>query len=376
MLRIGLCAPYDLARDGGVNSHIRAQAAALARLGHRVTIFGAASAPLSNGERRMSGCISPVIGGTETGMGIDPRAWARVGALFASERFDVVHVHEPLMPIVAWCAVLRARVPVVGTFHTHRERGHRFYARYGPLLQPLMRRLDVRLAVSPSARRTMARYFPGDYDLVPNGIDAGRFRGPAPRPADMDPARPHVLYVGRLEPRKGVVHLIEAMARVQREQAARLIIVGDGPEREACAARARERGVDARFVGRVADEHLPAYYQAADVVCSPATGDESFGIVLLEAMAAGRAVVATDIEGYRELVGDDPERASLVPPRDPGALAHALAALLGDREARARLAAGGPDFAARFDWMALARDLEARYVAQVALAARRTAAIP
>jgi phosphatidylinositol alpha-mannosyltransferase len=365
-LRIGICAPYDLARDGGVNSHIRAQALALRRLGHSVRVFGSASAPLPDGERAMSGCISPVIGGTETGIGIDVRAWRRVRRLFAAEQFDVVHVHEPLMPLVPWCALLQARAPIVATFHTHRER-HRFYSSYGRLLAPLMRRVAVRIAVSAAAKRTVERHFPGDYLVIPNGIDTSRFLMPTDRPSSMPSSRRHVLFVGRLEPRKGVEHLIDAMASVQRDAPpVRLVIVGDGPSRAALEARVREASVDACFVGRLPDDQLAAHYRAADVVCSPATGDESFGIVLLEAMAAGRPVVATDIPGYRELVADGAARGvRLVAAASPLALAAELTSLLRDGALRERLGAAGPAFAERFHWDAIARILDARYFALV-----------
>ena len=361
-LRIGICAPYDLARSGGVNSHIRAQARALAQLGHRVRVFGAASAPLSDGEVAVSPCVSAIIGGTETGIGVDPRAWWRVGRLCQRERFDVVHVHEPLMPIVPWCAVLRAAVPVVATFHVHREEGHRFYPRARPLLAPLMRRIARRLAVSDAARRTVARHFPGEYDVVPNGIDVARFRAPAARPDEMTGPGPHVLFVGRLEPRKGLEHLIDAMAQLHAQPpGVRLVVVGDGPARASLAARARGEGVDALFAGHVPDERLAAYYRSAEIVCSPAVGGESFGIVLLEAMAAGRPVVATAIAGYAELVGDGCAGVRLVRPGDPAGIARELIALLRDDGERARLGAQGAAFAARFDWSVVARRLEAIY---------------
>ena len=365
-LRIGICAPYDLARDGGVNSHIRAQARALRQLGHHVRIFGASSAPPPGEEHRICGCISPVIGGTETAMGIDPRAWRRVGQLFADEQFDVLHVHEPLMPLVPWCAVLQARAPIVATFHTHRERGHRFYRRYHALLAPLMRRVGVRLAVSRAAQRTVAGTFPGTYELFPNGIETERFRAAAPRPPVLLAGRRHVLCVGRLEPRKGLDCLIGAMADVQaRRPDVRLVIVGDGPDRERVRSQASLAGVDVLFAGRVSDADLPAYYRAADLVCCAATGGESFGIVLLEAMAAGRPVVATSIEGYVELAGEA-EAVRFVPPGDVRAMAEAIAAWLDDAPLRARAAAEAPNFTARFDWTTLARRLEARYGALAA----------
>jgi phosphatidylinositol alpha-mannosyltransferase len=362
-LRIGVCAPYDLGRDGGVNSHIRSQARALRRLGHDVCVFGASSAPLGDGELALSTAVSLVIGGTETGIGADPRSWWRVAALFRRARFDVLHLHEPLMPLVPWFALRQAAVPVVATFHTHREQGHRWYGPYRRLLAPLMRRIRTRLAVSEAARRTVARDFPGGYEIVPNGIDVGRFREPAARPAAMPDGSRVVLFVGRLEPRKGVDRLIRAMTIVAAHAPdARLVIVGDGPDRGALEAMARNAGIGATFAGRVPDDVLPAYYRAADIVCSPALGDESFGIVLLEAMAAERPIVATRIDGYAELLAQAGS-ARLVDVDDAAALAGAITILLDAPELRSTLGARGAAFVGSYAWDVIARRLESIYLA-------------
>jgi phosphatidylinositol alpha-mannosyltransferase len=361
-LRIGVCAPYDLGRDGGVNSHIRGQARALRRLGHDVCVFGASSAPLADGELSLSTCISLVIGGTETGIGIDPRAWGRVAELFRTARFDVLHMHEPLMPLVPWLVLRQSPVPVVATFHTHREQEHRWYGRYRWLLAPLMRRISTRLTVSGAAQRTVSRDFPGDYQIVPNGIDVERFRRPTARPAALPDHWRLVLFVGRLEPRKGVDRLIRAMAIVQRHAPdARLVIVGDGPDRAVLEATARENGVEVRFTGRVSDAALPAYYQAAELVCSPALGDESFGIVLLEAMAAERPIVATRIEGYTDLLAEAGS-ARLVDVDDALALASEITILLDAPELRRTLGARGGMFVRDYDWTRIAGRLESIYL--------------
>ncbi len=360
-LRIGLCAPYDLGRDGGVNSHIRAQARVLRGLGHDVCVFGASSAPLADGEVALSTSISLVIGGTETGIGVDPRSWWRVAGLFRTARFDVLHLHEPLMPLVPWFALRQSTVPVVATFHTHREQGHRWYGPYHWLLAPLMQRIHVRLAVSDAARRTVANDFPGDYEVVPNGIDVNRFRQAAARPATMPDDRRFVLFVGRLEPRKGVDRLIRAMAVVQQQAPdARLVIVGEGPDRAALEATARDAGVYATFTGHVSDDDLPAYYRAADIVCSPALGGESFGVVLLEAMAAGRPIVATRIEGYRELLASAGS-ARLVDVDDEAAIGREITLLLDAPELRRTLGASGAAFVRAYDWNTIARRLESIY---------------
>src|SRR6185312_6289843 len=233
-MRIGICAPYDLSVAGGVNTHIRAQAGALRRLGHDVCVFGAASGPLPDGEVSLGGCVSMVVGDTETGFGVDPRSWWTAKRLLRERRFDLLHMHEPLMPLPPWFVLKQADVPVVATFHTYRSQGHRWYPKYRWIFDPLMARVSVRLAVSEAAKRTVAEHFPGDYDVVPNAIDVARFATPTPRPPSMPADRRHVLYVGRIEPRKGVDRLVQAMPAVQERVAGvRLVIVGDGPDRDA-----------------------------------------------------------------------------------------------------------------------------------------------
>jgi phosphatidylinositol alpha-mannosyltransferase len=229
-------------------------------------------------------------------------------------------------------------------------------------LDPLMRRVGARVAVSEAARRTVARHFPGHYEIVPNGIDVARFERVARRsPIDPGRGRGQVLYVGRLEPRKGVDRLVRAMAGVQRDlPSAHLVVVGDGPDRPELESLQRNLGIHATFVGRVSNEDLPAVYQAADLVCSPALGGESFGIVLLEALAAGRPVVATRIAGYEELVGGT-ECVRLVAAGDADALAGEIVALLRNPDVVRAMAARGTALVRRFDWMVVARRLERLY---------------
>jgi phosphatidylinositol alpha-mannosyltransferase len=360
-LRIGICAPYDLGRPGGVNTHIRAQAAALRRLGHEVSVFGASSAPLTDGEVSLGPCVSLVIGNTETGFGVDPRSWRRVRQLYRARPFDVIHMHEPLMPLVPWFVLWQSMAPVVATFHTYREHGHRWYPRYRRIFEPLMRRVHIRLAVSDAARRTVSPHFPGEYEIVPNGIDVERFARPAPRPAGMQPSQRHVLYVGRLEPRKGVEHLIHAMATLPPTRSdTRLVVVGDGPDRESLEDAARHAGIAAIFAGRVPDSELPGYYQSADIVCSPALGDESFGLVLLEAMAAARPIVATRIAGYTELL-EPTGSARLVDAGNAQALARGIIEVLDDSEKAHDMGARGACAVRKYDWSAIAGRLDSIY---------------
>ncbi len=348
-----------------MNTVLRAQARALARLGHDVCVFGAASSPTSDGEISLGGCISVVIGDTETGFGIDPRSWWAVKQLLRAKRFDIIHMHEPLMPLPSWFVLWQADVPVVASFHTYREEGHRWYPKHRRIFDPLMARVQVRLAGAEAAKRTVAAHFPGDYEVVPNGIDVDRFAMPAPRPAAMPADRPHVLYVGRIEPRKGVDRLIRAMVQVQQcVPNVQLVVVGGGPDRAAVELLARELGVRVVFAGRVSDADLPAFYQAADVVCSPALGDESFGLVLLEAMAAGSPIVATNIDGYRELLKDT-GGARLADVDSPDSLAREISAVLEDPELARTLGQRGGLAARRFDWSVVAKRLEEIYYAAI-----------
>jgi len=358
-LRLAIVAPYDLSIPGGVNTQIRGQARALRQLGHTVDVFGPASGAVARGEHMLGRAVSIRMGGTDSGLGADPRAFRAVGRL-ARGPFDIIHVHEPLTPVVPWLVIAGARAPLVGTFHVHREAGHRWYALWKQLLKPLVRRLRARVAVSAAARRTVATSFPGEYEIIPNGIGVEEFRRARPRPSALAGNRRVVLYVGRLEPRKGVDHLIRAMALVQQSAPdVRLVIVGDGSERAALTALVGDHSV-VQFAGRVADEELIAYVQAADIVCSPALGGESFGIVLLEAMACGKPIVASRIEGYEALV-DEAGCARLVTPGDAGALGRELTALLASPESQRRLGLAGARAALEYDWAVIARRLDTLY---------------
>ncbi len=340
---------------------MRAQARILCRMGHDVRVYGPASAPLDPGETALCGAVMVRFGGTSSGIGLDPRAPWRVASVLGRHEFDVVHVHEPLVPLMPWSVLRQARVPVIATFHVHRETGHRWYQAARPWLRSLMRRVRYRIAVSEAARRTVAQHFPGPYRIVPNGVDVAAFQTNGSRPPVFSPGRHHILCVGRLEARKGTHHLIRAMAEVQRVRAdTRLVIVGDGPERRALASLARSLSVDAAFTGLVPDGGLPAYMHAADVLCSPAVGGESFGLVVLEAMACGKPIVASRIEAYQTLVGAG-GCGLLVPPGDAEALAGAILMLLADPPLREALGRRGAHAAQEYDWDAIGRALDEIY---------------
>ena len=266
-----------------------------------------------------------------------PRYRSQIQDVLDHERFDLLHFHEPFVPFLTLVTLRESRSVNVATFHA--------YAGYAPgyqlggrMLGPVAAsRLHGRIAVSAAARHFADRYLPGDYKVIPNGVDLQRFAHAVPLARWQD-GRPNILFVGRLEPRKGLIPLLKAFRIVRKAGCdCRLLVVGSGPlEREARRYVMTRRLAGVEFLGRVSDQEKVQLFKTADVYASPATGRESFGIVLLEAMAAGTAIVCSDIHGYKGVVRRD-EQALLVPPGDQRALAEAILRLVGDPDLRARL---------------------------------------
>ena len=362
-MRIALVSPYDYSVPSGVNNHIRHLRHEFTRLGHDARILVPSSEQVNDAHiiNASSSIIQVPFAGSIARISLSPRTYRRTKCILQERRYDVLHLHEPLMPMLP-LAVLRHHdlVPqaiCVGTFHSYREVSRAYY--YGaPIFRRFFKRLDGLIAVSRASKGYHARYFPGEYTVIPNGVDIGLFGC-----ADLCPieefgdGRPNVLFVGRMEKRKGLPYLIEAFVHVKRElPEARLIVVGayDDLDKVPFMLQVRHLGLsDVHFVGRVSDEELARYYHTADVFCAPSTGMESFGMVLLEAMAAGAPVVASDIEGYREVV-DNGVQGVLVEPEKPEALAAALISLLRDPQRRHALSASGREKAQYYAWPTIA----------------------
>jgi phosphatidylinositol alpha-mannosyltransferase len=225
-------------------------------------------------------------------------------------------------------------------------------------------RLDARIAVSRTAEASSRLYYPGDYRVIPNGVDVERFHPDRP-PFERwrDPSRVNLLFVGRLDPRKGLQYLLAAMPEVveRTRRRARLLIVGDSRLRGHFESQVppAARG-HVHFLGHVPADDLPRWYATADIFVSPASGNESFGIVLIEAMAAGRPVVATDIPGYRSVIHPG-ENAEAFPPGDTASLARVLVALSEDPARRALLAQRGRARALEFAWPRVTDQIEGVY---------------
>jgi phosphatidylinositol alpha-mannosyltransferase len=326
-MRIAMLSPYALTRPGGVQGQVIGLARSLRALGHDVTVITPADpdrpVPVSAGphyvvgrptELHSNGSVAPVA--------LGPLPVARAERFVRTGGFDVAHVHEPLAPMAAYGLVLTAPVPMVGTYH------RAGVSRWVPVLKPLAelvgRRMQVRVAVSDAARETAMRSSGGDFEVLFNGVDLDRFESVTPVADDRDPPRPTVLFLGRHEQRKGLGVLLDAFAMVERP--AVLWVAGAGPDSEVQRRRYPE-SERVRWLGIVSDEEAAARLAGADILCAPSLYGESFGMVVLEGMAAGCAVVASDIEGYRKAAAG---HATLVPPGDKQALARALGVALAD----------------------------------------------
>jgi phosphatidylinositol alpha-mannosyltransferase len=361
-MKIALVTPYDYPYPGGVTEHIAALDKCFRALGHDTRIIAASTTDedvLGDHVIKVSGAVANVpFSGSTARITIAPVVYRRIKQILKQEKFDVVHVHEPTVPMLSLVVLRHSHALNVGTFHAYRE-SNAIYEYMRPLVQRVFNRLDGRIFVSEAVREYITRYFPGDYTIIPNGIDCARFASPEIQPIEQfNDGRPNLLFVGRMEKRKGFRHLMRAFPHIKKAiPDARLIVCGAFSDKEKAPFIRYTRTGKLRsvhFVGYVSPEELPRYYRTATIFCAPSTGFESFGIILLEAMAAGVPIVASDITGYRSVVENGGE-GLLVPPEDEQALARAIIDLLRDPKRRAEMRDCGKKTAAQYDWSIVAR---------------------
>lgn len=364
-VKICLVSPYDWAVPGGVNSHIAHLSEQFLLRGHDVRIVAPTSAPE---EGALLDYFIPIgkpipipTAGSVARITISPMGLAdAVKQVLAAEQFDIVHVHEPFAPLLPLYFLRFSDAINVGTFHAAKDRGARLYSYGRTLLRRWFKRLQGRIAVSVPAQRLVSRYFPSDYVIIPNGIDLAHFATPRlPFPAYGDD-KLNILFVGRPEKRKGLKYLLRAFVHVKREiPATRLIIVGAG-RFDRYQEMVRDLSDDVYFHSYVSYADLPRFHHSAHIFCSPATGNESQGIALLEAMAAGLPVVASNIDGFASVVTHGIE-AILVPPKDVEALADAVIFLLRNPALRAEMGRRGRQRVEDFRWERVAQQVLSYY---------------
>jgi phosphatidylinositol alpha-mannosyltransferase len=358
-MKVGLVSPYDYTHPGGVTNHIKPLGNWLRQLGHEVRTFAPSSR--KDAEHEIPdfyriGRVFPVPGNDSVArITLSFHMARQVSEIMDRERFDVLHFHEPFMPALPLTLLRMDRAPHVATFHAFAKSNLGYY--YGrPILKGYLRHLDATIAVSPPARDFVRHYFSEIHPtVIPNGVDVERFRPGLTPIHHLRDGCVNVLFVGRLEKRKGLRDLLQAYRYLhERVPRTRLIIVGDGPLRgmvESFVSGHRLENVV--LAGFVPDEVLPRFHASADIFCSPATGRESFGIVLLEAMGTGLPVVATEIPGYLSVVEAGVDSLTVRPKR-PVELGAALTVLARDELLRRRLGEAGLAKAQQYGWRTVA----------------------
>ncbi len=356
-MKIALVSPYDFVYPSGVNIHVSSLERRFTKMGHDVKVIAPSSGNVSGiGDKfiRIGTPIPIPIGGTICRITISLRLGPTIKSVLSQENFDIIHLHEPFMPMLCSAVLRFSNTANVATFHAFG--GKPGYGFGKPITTLMLRRrlpkLDGKIAVSQAAMGFASKHVPGYYNIIPNGIDLELFSPDVSPIKEFCDGKLNILFVGRLETQKGVNYLIKAYRRVRQEVPnSRLIIVGPGTRLRAKYEKEVLRGElkDVIFVGGKPQSELPQYYKSADVFCAPATGLESFGIVLLEAMAVGKPIVATNIEGYNSVLTDGVE-GLLVPPRNEEMLAQALISLLTNESLRQKMAARARLKAMEYSW--------------------------
>jgi phosphatidyl-myo-inositol alpha-mannosyltransferase len=367
-VKIGIVVPFSWSFWGAVVEHAELQAAALEALGHDVRLImgndppgqftrvlhprvGRHDDPPANVVPVGRSVIVPANGSLPN-IVLSPRAFGRIRRVLERERFDVLHLHEPMTPAICTATLVLARTPVVATFHASGDLG---WMRFGtPIWGFLIDRVDYRIAVSERARTSQRRWLPGDYDVIPNGVLV-------PDEAPVGDREHRIVFAGRQEPRKGLHVLLAAWPEIHRRTGLRLTVAGADPLAvRLLLARHRVPDVGIDVVGFLSQEDLTDTLLRAKALVAPSLGQESFGMVLTRAFACALPVVASDIPGYREVL--DPAASVSVPPGDGPALADAISDLVGDEERREQLGRAAREIAVeRYGWPGIARRLEGVY---------------
>jgi phosphatidylinositol alpha-mannosyltransferase len=367
-VKIGIVVPFSWSFWGAVVEHAEAQAAALEELGHEVRLimgndppgqFTRALHPRVGRHGNPPPNVIPVgrsvivpANGSLPNIVLSPRAYFRIRHALERERFDVLHLHEPMTPTICLSALIMARTPMVATFHASGELGWMRFG--GPIWGFLIDRIDHRIAVSERARESQRRWLPGDYEVIPNGVLVPESAGPGGR-------EHRVVFAGRQEPRKGLHVLFRAWPQIRERTGLRLTVAGADPlavRLLLTRLRTADDGVD--IVGFLDQSELTRTLLGAKALVAPSLGRESFGMVLTRAFACALPAVASDIPGYREVL--EPQASVAVPPGDVSALAEAVCALVEDEPRREAMGQAARELAVeRYAWPTIARRLVGVY---------------
>ncbi|MEV8536092.1 glycosyltransferase family 4 protein [Streptomyces sp. NPDC051211] len=359
-MRIGIVCPYSWDVPGGVQFHIRDLAEHLIGLGHEVSVLAPADdeTPLPPYVVSAGRAVPVPYNGSVARLNFGFLSAARVRRWLHDGTFDVIHIHEPASPSLGLLSCWAAQGPIVATFHTSNPRSRAMIAAY-PILQPALEKISARIAVSEYARRTLVEHLGGDAVVIPNGVDVDFFASAEPNPAWTGRT---LGFIGRIdEPRKGLPVLMAAFPKIAEAcPDVRLLVAGRGDEEEAVASLPADLRSRVEFLGMVSDEDKARLLRSVDVYVAPNTGGESFGIILVEALSAGAAVLASDLDAFAQVL-DQGAAGELFANEDADALAAGAIALLRDPARRTALSEHGSAHVRRFDWSTVGADILAVY---------------
>jgi phosphatidyl-myo-inositol alpha-mannosyltransferase len=364
-MKIGLVSPYDWSYPGGVRDHVWHLANEFIAQGHDVRILAPASGPKRKIAEKYVYKMGwttpfPANGSIARVVVFDPALNLRMRRILEREHFDILHIHEPLVPGLSLSALRCSHTVTIGTFHASSEINttstfNLAYASTVPFLRPMWRRLHGRIAVSNTAYKFISHHFPAEYRIIPNGIHLDYFTQIAvPFPEFMDDKQ-NILFLGRFEKRKGAKYLLRAIPAIRESHpSTRFIFVGEGRLRAGFQRFVERKGWrDVIFTGYIPEEDKARYFASAHIFCSPATNGESMGIVLLEAMASGKPIVASNISGYRTVITHGVD-GLLTSPRNSSELADAIGQLLKQEPLRQRFIQAGLQKVREYAWPSVA----------------------
>jgi len=363
-MRIGIVSPYSFDVPGGVQLHVRDLAEHFISKGHYVSVLAPADddTPLPDYVVSCGRAVPVRYNGSVARLSFGPLTAARVGRWVEAGRFDVVHIHEPVAPSVSVLALWAVDGPIVATFHTSNLRSRAMQAAY-PLLRPSLEKIRARIAVSEDARRTVTTHLGGDAVVIPNGVFVERFASARRRPDwEGTPARPTIAFLGRMEePRKGMPVLSLALPEIVRQiPGVRVLVAGPGDPGSIRERMTADAAAACEFLGPVSDTDKASLLASVDLYVAPNTGGESFGIILIEAMSARAAVLASDLPAFARVLAGG-VAGEMFRNEDPADLARAVVSLLRNPARREQLAVAGRERANAFDWSVVAADVMAVY---------------
>ena len=346
---------------GGVNDHVANLALQLRQKGHDVSIIAPTSRPVSAPPNvyLMGGVVPFPSGGSIARITLSVSVFFRVRRLLKEKQFDVIHLHEPMAPLLPLAALGFSKSINIGTFHAFQ--GTRLNRLWKFVTHRLFNKLDSCIAVSSPAREFVSKYYPANYEIIPNGVDLSRFSTES-RVGKFKDEKVNILFLGRMEKRKGFKYLLNAYLNIKKQfPDTRLIVVGGNePPKELESMLGAEANLDIEWVGQISDTDVPKYYQTADIFCAPNTGNESFGIVLLEAMASGKPIVASKIEGFLEVMKNGGE-GIFCEPENEEELEGALKKLIQDAKLREDMGSNGRVTAKKYSWDIISDEIESIY---------------